>query len=93
MLELVFALSHAGWLYALWFSVFARVLVGECLERHCHLLIQDIVALLQCQRDNPVCSLVHAQLTRSCIISLAVRQTLHMRIRLGWYLGSSMASR
>lgn len=34
----------------------------------------------------------HAQRTRSFIISLVVRQTLHMRTRLGEYFGSSMAA-
>lgn len=79
-------------MYALWLSVFARVLAGELLQRHGHIVFENEVALGQSQRVLESQCQAHAQRTRSFIISFAVRQILQSRIRLGLYLGSSMAA-
>jgi hypothetical protein len=78
--------------YALRLSVFTRVLAGELVKRQGHVVLDDQVALWQSQRNARMHRQAHAQRTRSFIISFAVRQTLHRRIRFGEYLGSSMVA-
>jgi hypothetical protein len=78
--------------YALGLAVFARVSAGEVFERDGHVFFGDIVALQRRQRTLLIWRQAHAQRTRVFIISLVVRQTLHMRTRLAEYLGSSMAA-
>lgn len=66
----------------LWFSVFSPKLARELVERHRHIVFDNHIAL--CLVSAPAqSSWAHVRRTLSFIISLAVRQTLHMRIKLG----------